>query len=180
LALAVLSLSFMAGCTGDRPTRALPIRIGLLADSQITSPDSTPDCPYRSRSLDRLSERAIRPPALEHLAAEMLRIALRQFPPDLDVILYLGDGANSGGENEIEALFAALEDHRRKSQIPIFMVIGNHDYLGLDGFIDALLCRYPDDERADVVRCLAFITSASEVGACRGPKGFDPDRCRLR
>lgn len=138
LVLSVLGFSFVSGCAGDRPMRALPIRIGLLADSQITSPDSTPDCPYRSKSLDKEIERTIRPPALEHLAAEMLQIALDRFPSNIDVILYLGDGANSGGENEIETLLAVLGNHRRKSDIPIFMVIGNHDYLGVGNTSDPL------------------------------------------
>ncbi len=118
---------------------ALPIRIGLLADSQITSEDSTPDCLYRSRSLDKRIGCAIRPPALEHLAAQMLQIALGRFPSDTDVILYLGDGANSGGENELGTLFAVLEEHRRTSKIPIFMVIGNHDYLGAGSTSDPLM-----------------------------------------
>jgi len=137
-ALAILSVSFAAGCAGERPARALPIRIGLLADSQITSALSTPDCPYRSKSLDKQMECAIRPPALEHLAAAMLDIALDRFPADIDVILYLGDGANSGGENEVETLFKILGEHREKSQIPIFMVIGNHDYLGVGNTWDPL------------------------------------------
>jgi hypothetical protein len=50
----------------------------------------------------------------------------------------------------------------------------------LDRFIETLLSRHPDDERADVVRCLAFLASASEAGTCRSKNGFDPDRCRLR
>jgi hypothetical protein len=49
----------------------------------------------------------------------------------------------------------------------------------LDRFIDTVLSRYPDDERANMVACLAFIASASEAGACGGRNGFDPDRCRL-
>ncbi|MCU0918074.1 MAG: metallophosphoesterase [Planctomycetes bacterium] len=127
------------GCSGNRPASVLPIRIGLLADSQITSPRSTPECLYRSKSMDRRVECAIRPPALEHLAAEMLQIALDQFPSDVDIILYLGDGANSGGADELEAVFAALEGHRKKSRIPIFMVIGNHDYLGAGNTSDPLI-----------------------------------------
>jgi hypothetical protein len=139
LALSILSLLLLPGCAGNRPAHPLPIRIGLLADSQITSEDSTPDCLYRSRSLDKSIDCAIRPPALEHLAAEMLQIALNRFPSDIDVILYLGDGANSGGENELETLFTVLEEHRSKSKIPIFMVIGNHDYLGAGSTSDPLM-----------------------------------------
>ena len=139
LALSILSFSFLPGCAGNRPVHPLPIRIGLLADSQITSEDSTPDCLYRSKSLDKRIGCAIRPPALEHLTAQMLQIALDQFPSDTDVILYLGDGANSGGENEVETLFTVLEEHRRKSKIPIFMVIGNHDYLGAGSTPDPLM-----------------------------------------
>ena len=129
----------MPGCTGNRPRDTLPIRIGLVADSQITSLDSSPDCLYRSRAMDKKIGCAIRPPALEQLAPEMLQIALSQFPSDIDVILYLGDGANSGGENELEALFTVLGDHRTKSKIPIFMVIGNHDYLGAGNTTDPLI-----------------------------------------
>ncbi|MBN2133471.1 MAG: metallophosphoesterase, partial [Sedimentisphaerales bacterium] len=61
---------------------------------------------------------------------------LDTFPPDVDVILYLGDGANSGGTDEIEKLFRALEDHRSDSGTPIFVVIGNHDYLGAGNTTD--------------------------------------------
>jgi hypothetical protein len=139
LALSILTLWCLPGCAGNRPAHPLPIRIGLLADTQITSEDSTPDSLYRSRALDKSIECAIRPPALEHLATEMLRIALDRFPSDVDVILYLGDGANSGGENELETLFTVLQEHRSKSKIPIFMVIGNHDYLGAGSTSDPLM-----------------------------------------
>jgi hypothetical protein len=50
----------------------------------------------------------------------------------------------------------------------------------LDHFIEAWLAQHPDDNRADVVRCLAFLASAVEVDACRSRNGFDPARCRLR
>jgi len=130
LFLSLVSLGIASGCAGNRPAQTLPIRIGLLADSQITSPNGTPDCLYRNVSLDKRIECAIRPPALEHLGAEILAIALRQFPSDIDVILYLGDGANSGGEDEIDSLFQVLGDYRKERGVPIFVVIGNHDYLG--------------------------------------------------
>lgn len=130
LCLLLLAFTFVAGCTGNQHT--LPIRIGLLACSQITSPNSTPDCLYRNKRLDKEFKHTIRPPALEHLAKEMLDIALDKLSvEDVNVILYLGDGANSGGTDEVNDLFTTLKNHREDDpNIPIFMVIGNHDYLG--------------------------------------------------
>ena len=130
LLLSLVSLGVVSGCAARRSARTFPMRIGLLADSQITSPHGTPGCLYRNISLDKRIECAIRPPALEHFCAEMLAIALRRFPADIDVILYLGDGANSGGEDEIERFFEVLSAFRAERGVPIFVVIGNHDYLG--------------------------------------------------
>jgi len=134
LFLLVFSLILIAGCAGRQAH--LPIKIGLLADSQITSPNSTPECVYRNKDTDKGLDVAIRPPALEHLTAEVLKISLDKLSQEddegrkVDAILYLGDGANSGGEDEIEQLFEVLTEHRDKTGIPMFMVIGNHDYLG--------------------------------------------------
>lgn len=128
--LSLVGLGVLAGCAARREEARLPLRIGLLADSQITSPEGTPEGLYRTVSLDKRIECAIRPPALEHLAPEMLAIALRQFPNETDVILYLGDGANSGGQDEIDRFFAVLNDYRDATGVPIFAVVGNHDYLG--------------------------------------------------
>jgi len=134
LFLLVFALILVSGCAGRQAN--LPIKIGLLADSQITSPNSTPECVYRNKDTDKRLEPTIRPPALEYLAAEVLKIALDKLSEDddegkrIDVILYLGDGANSGGEDEIGRLFEVLMEHRNKTKIPMFMVIGNHDYLG--------------------------------------------------
>lgn len=130
LLVSLASLGIASGCAGNRPAPTLPIRIGLLADSQTTSPNRTADALYRNISLDKRIECAIRPPALEHLGAEVLATALRRFPSDVDVILYLGDGANSGGEDEIDSFFQVLGDFRAERGVPIFVVIGNHDYLG--------------------------------------------------
>jgi hypothetical protein len=134
LFLLVISLILMSGCAGRRAQ--LPIKIGLLADTQITSPNSTPGCVYRNKGTDKKREASIRPPALEHLAAEVLKIALDKLSEEdekgekVDVIIYLGDGANSGGEDEIGQYFEVLAEHRDKTKIPVFVVIGNHDYLG--------------------------------------------------
>ena len=59
---------------------------------------------------------SIRPPALECLLArEMLQIALNKLTNDagggkqgVDLILYLGDAANSGGADEIEKVLTIL------------------------------------------------------------------------
>jgi hypothetical protein len=134
LFLLVISLILAAGCAGRQVN--LPIKIGLIADSQITSPNSTPGCVYRNKGTDKKREESIRPPALEHLTAEVMKIALDKLSEEdeegekVDVIIYLGDGANSGGEDEIERFFEVLTEHREKTKIPMFMVIGNHDYLG--------------------------------------------------
>jgi predicted phosphodiesterase len=86
---------------------------------------------------------AIRPPALEcFLSEEMLKVALKKLTQDtkgekdgVDVIIYLGDGVNSGGTDEIELFFSVLKKHRDVTGIPIFMIIGNHDYLGCGNIV---------------------------------------------
>jgi hypothetical protein len=120
-----------------------PIKIGLLADTQITSHNGFSNYSYRSRIADRMVNVSIRPPALECiLTEEMLNVALRKLTQDdegekngVDVIIYLGDGANSGGTDEMETFFSALEKHRDATGIPIFVIIGNHDYLGVGNIV---------------------------------------------
>lgn len=120
-----------------------PIKIGLLADSQITSQNGFSDFHYRSKQADDLVDVSIRPPALEcFLADEMLQIALNKLTQDshgdskgVDVILYLGDAANSGGADEIETALKILANHRQQTGVPIFILIGNHDYLGAGNIV---------------------------------------------
>ncbi len=120
-----------------------PIKIGMLADTQITSHNGFCNFSQRSKFADRMVDVAIRPPALECvLAEEMLNAALRKLTQDaegdkkgVDVILYLGDGANSGGTDEMEKFFSILENHRDATGIPIFVLIGNHDYLGCGNIV---------------------------------------------
>ncbi len=137
--LLILACSILAGCAEkQRQYVHFPLKVGLLADSQLTSHNGFSNFSYRSRFADRMVDVAIRPPALEcFLSEEMLHIALKKLTQDdagekdgVDVILYLGDGSNSGGTDEIETLFSVLETHRDATGIPIFVVIGNHDYLG--------------------------------------------------
>jgi hypothetical protein len=133
-----------AGLFGKQEDKAeFPIKIGLMADSQITSQNGFSDFHYRSKTADALVDVSIRPPALEcFLAVEMLQVALNKLTQDaeggrtgVDVILYLGDAANSGGADEIETVLRILDRHRQQTGIPIFIIIGNHDYLGAGNIV---------------------------------------------
>ncbi len=134
-----------AGCVAQRqrPSVHFPIKIGLLADAQLTSHNGFSNYSQRSRFADRMVNVAIRPPALESfLSEEMLNVALRKLTQDhegekngVDVILYLGDGANSGGTDEIAMFLSVLAKHRDETGIPVFVVIGNHDYLGCGNIV---------------------------------------------
>jgi hypothetical protein len=131
--------TLLTGCASKAEQQVrFPLKIGLLADSQITSQNGFSDFHYRSKSADALVDVGIRTPALECvLAEEMLKVALTKFSEDsrgdrsgVDVILYLGDGANSGGADEIDTVLRALGEYRELTGTPIFIIIGNHDYLG--------------------------------------------------
>jgi hypothetical protein len=143
--LQILTCSTLTGCVTQKPKQYVhfPIKIGLLADTQLTSHNGFSNYHFRSKFADRMIDVAIRPPALEcFLAEEMLNIALKKLTQDtggekdgVDVIIYLGDGANSGGTDEIELFFFILEKHRKLTGIPIFVIIGNHDYLGCGNIV---------------------------------------------
>lgn len=143
--LLLLICSLLSGCAFEQrePEAQFPLKIGLLADSQITSQNGFSDFHYRSKTADCLVDVSIRPPALErYLAEEMLQIALDKLTEDskgdrkgVDVILYLGDAANSGGTDEIETVLKILDEHRQQTGVPIFILIGNHDYLGAGNIV---------------------------------------------
>jgi hypothetical protein len=143
--LLIFTCSIFTGCVTQQQKQYVnfPIKIGILADTQLTSHNGFYNYSQRSKFADRMVDVAIRPPALEcFLAEEMLNIALKKLTQDnkgekdgVDVILYLGDGANSGGTDEIEMFFSVLEQHRRVTGIPIFVLIGNHDYLGCGNIV---------------------------------------------
>jgi predicted phosphodiesterase len=143
--LMILTCSVFTGCVTEQQNRYVhfPIKIGMLADTQLTSHNGFHNFSQRSKFSDRMVDVAIRPPALEcFLAEEMLNIALKKFTQDgkgekdgVDVIIYLGDGVNSGGTDEIKMFFSVLEKHRDLTGIPIFVLIGNHDYLGCGNIV---------------------------------------------
>jgi hypothetical protein len=144
LFLLLLGFLIFTGCVTE-PSRqaAFPLKIGLLADSQITSQNGFSNFNYRSKFSDRLVNVSIRPPALESfLSEEMLKIAMDKLTQDqggdkkgVDVILYLGDAANSGGADEIGKVLTILAGYRDQTGIPIFIIIGNHDYLGAGNIV---------------------------------------------
>jgi hypothetical protein len=134
----------LGGCaTAREPEAAFPLKIGVLADSQLTSQNGHSNFHYRSKDADVLVDVSIRPPGLECVLAEqMLRAALGRLTEDVggdrvgvDVILYLGDGANSGGTDEIDTVLAVLDEHRERTGTPTFILIGNHDYLGTGNIV---------------------------------------------
>ncbi|MHC4071410.1 MAG: metallophosphoesterase, partial [Planctomycetota bacterium] len=143
--LLILACSIFTGCVTEKQKQHVhfPIKIGLLADTQLTSHNGFSNYSQRSKFADRMVDVAIRPPALEcFLSEEMLNIALKKLTQDVggekdgvDVIIYLGDGVNSGGTDEIELFFSVLEKHRGVTGIPIFVLIGNHDYLGCGNIV---------------------------------------------
>ena len=143
--LLLLACSIFTGCVTEKQKQYVhfPIKIGLLADTQLTSHNGFSNYNYRSKLADRMVNVGIRPPALEcFLAEEMLNIALSKLTQDdeggkngVDVIIFLGDGVNSGGTDEIETFFSVLEKHRDVKGIPIFVLIGNHDYLGCGNIV---------------------------------------------
>ena len=106
------------------------LRIGLLADTQLTSPKATSAYLFRRKFADLVSNVAVRTTVQEMFAGEHLGylgadVAAQQ--PDL--LLYLGDGANSGCDDELDPFFNRLGEIRRKAGRPVFFVVGNHDYL---------------------------------------------------
>jgi len=162
LALAVTLV--LASCTAVKPRSApqqwttyedVPLlslamdglKIGLLADTRIATEQNL-ETLSRDGTRKPAAPATRRPPALNRLAPEMLAHALRRLIDEerVDIILYLGNGAESGCRDELDAVFDILasyrrgEGTRRGEATPIFYVIGNHDYLGA-GYTPAMPAR---------------------------------------
>tara|TARA_R110000803_G_scaffold148911_1_gene214350 strand:- start:2707 stop:4215 length:1509 start_codon:yes stop_codon:yes gene_type:complete len=110
------------------------LKIALIADSQFFSKQARPFRPkslWNSQSSDFITNVTLRTVVQnelsEHSLRELLKNTIENKQPD--IILYLGDGANSGCRDELEPLFKVLGEHEFSST-PIFYVLGNHDYLG--------------------------------------------------
>lgn len=133
-AIGLVLCGMAVGAGASRAAEAdapFPYRIGVLADSQITSSQGTFNYGMRRKASDRVSSVAIRPPAVEYLAPLMLKRFLDEMKKQkVDLILYLGDGVNSGCTDELDKFFGVLEHARADKGPPSYFVMGNHDYLG--------------------------------------------------
>lgn len=130
LLAAIAVVSGCALCPENRLTDLEGFTVGMIADTQYTTPNLKKGYGFRSKLADNFANVSIRPPAVEALALENMRYMLTDLAmQDPDVVLYLGDGANSGCADEIDDFFAALREVRSRTGKPIFFAIGNHDYL---------------------------------------------------
>lgn len=114
------------------------LTIGLVADTQIQNRQAwSARNLLRSRMGERVTDVTIRPPALDVTARDLLGAHLdMQRQRGVAAIFYLGDGSNQGCRSELssrvsggEGIFALLERFREESGIPVFFVLGNHDFL---------------------------------------------------
>lgn len=106
------------------------VRLGLIADTQVTTHERTSGYLFRTMRADAVANVAVRTAAQENLSVEHLGLLLHDVAANgPDAILYLGDGANSGCDDELGKFFGKLEEVRAKTTVPVFFVVGNHDYL---------------------------------------------------
>ncbi len=116
------------------------MKIGLVADSQIQTGNATGFVHGMQGTVEDIAVKvSVRPPALNIASNTMLEYFLTDMIDNhkVGIVLYLGDAANNGCSDEIETVFATLrkfrdgKDSRKgKRTVPIFFLIGNHDYLG--------------------------------------------------
>lgn len=164
------ALSPMMACAEERDA----LRIGLIADTQLTTRERTSHYLFRTVRADALANVAVRTAAQEHLAKRHLGFLLDDLLAERpDVVLYLGDGANSGCADELDPFFDVLKASRTRSAIPIFYVIGNHDYLATGNQTDrelrALACGgLPYDTKEKLVRRAAEFNRASWESFAKG------------
>ena len=134
-----VSLMIATACSTVYKTSSAPIpatkehvdiRIGMIADTQLTTDYQADNYVFRGKYADKFKNVAIRTTAQEYLADDhltyMLKALAQQSP---DIIVYLGDAANSGCKDEIDTFMKIISEFRDKSNIPTFLVVGNHDYL---------------------------------------------------
>lgn len=131
------------------------VHIGFVADTQFNT-ENAHKTMYRRGMIDRIStfEMAIRPPALDYTSHYLLRSIVAQMVrvDKVEMIVFLGDGANNGCTDELIGprpplptayrpgqdsphsqtlgILTVLRELRQEHKVPIYFVIGNHDILG--------------------------------------------------
>ncbi|MBB4639252.1 metallophosphoesterase [Longimicrobium terrae] len=106
------------------------LRLGLISDSQLQTLKAPGQIAFLRRRLDdHLVAVALRPPAVD-IAGRFMMEAQLEHLSDSEIIIYTGDAANNGCEDEITEAFEVLSAFRSRTRVPLFFVIGNHDYLG--------------------------------------------------
>ena len=139
--LIFIAIGMLSGCaTNVVQTNNLskfPIKIGLIADTQYTTEHETYQDisqgkldAFRGPTADKYSPVSVRPPAVELYALSLMEHLLEKLAEEVDLILYLGDAANSGCFDELQGVFSILSSIREEKKVPIYFLIGNHDYLG--------------------------------------------------
>ncbi len=142
------------------------LKMGFVADSQLqTKKDTKFDALMKGGAEDRIINVSLRVPALNQYSEIMLRYFIESLIDEkkVDMIFYLGDAANNGCKDEINTVFKILSEYRsgRTSYfsgkeiraVPIFFIIGNHDYLGAGNTpfkksrIKLCTCRKNDSEK---------------------------------
>jgi hypothetical protein len=143
----------------------LPL-IGIVADSQLQTRVQNREVRiWRDRLAERLEDVAIRPPALDWSARYLLEARLGQLVEGgAKAIFFLGDGANNGCDDEFlngfesaadvaendRGVLRLLDDFRSASKVPIYFVLGNHDFLGAGSTSQVKSARLPlCDDRAE-------------------------------
>lgn len=117
----------------EGPGAPAGLKIGLLSDSHLQTDKSLGHVAMMKGKLsDSVVDVSIRPAALDHYAEYLLRYHLGELTArhKVEMILYLGDGANNGCADEIKKVLSILGSYREEYKTPVFYIIGNHDYLG--------------------------------------------------
>lgn len=112
---------------------AATLKIGLIADTQNQTTNIKSRERYtifNSKLSDYFLNGAIRPPVSSLVGtASLYYFAEHIAQKNSDVILFLGDLANNGCRDEVAEVLVALRDIRKTTDIPVFVALGNHDYM---------------------------------------------------
>jgi hypothetical protein len=150
----ILALTLLSGCatgpaknlsglvrSGAPAGPVLPLSVGVVADSQFQTLGNFENVlGYRGKFEDAAVWVSIRPPALDATSRSLLRTHLENLRArGARAIFFLGDGANNGCLDEFsvdsahpgeEGVLRILDEFRTASRIPVYFVLGNHDFLG--------------------------------------------------